>query len=368
MDTCAPRCGVFLRWFIAALSVTALFAATSCSAPDEPDQTAAGKGITVIDDAGRTVTLDGPISEAVVANRYNSELIRAMGSIDKVVAVDTNTAQDRVYWSQFDLANTIGKGQSELNLEKIIEIGPDALILPRNGKVDEYAQKLEPAGIDVLTVTGWDNKNIHKQLELLGTALDNDAGAQTVSGFFDATQATIDERVGGMAPKKTVYWEYGDPYTTAVPGTSNDGWHNMIVSAGGINMFGDTELEGNTVDPEAILRANPDLIVKTASGGALKNTGVYTPPADGEFASIGDEMVNRRGWPELDAVRGGNVHMMTGFAGGGLGKVIGSVYITSWLYPEQMSDVNPDSVFAEWMRMQGMDPVDGHFYTVSPQP
>lgn len=358
-----PRRGAVVRWAVALAGVTGLFA-TACSAPEQPTRDAAGESITVIDDAGRTVTLDGPIRTAVVANRYNSELIRAMGNIEQVVAVDTNTAQDRAYWSRFDPENVIGKGQKELNLEKIIEIDPEVLILPRNGNVEEYAAKLAPAGIQVLTVTGWDNENLEGQLEILGTAFGNEQGAQDVADFFTSTQAAVDERVGAAQPKKTVYWEYGDPYTTAIPGTSNDGWHQMIVKAGGVNIFGDPALQGSTVDPEAILRANPDLVLKTTSGGALKNTGVYTPPADGEFARIGGEMTERSGWSELTAVRSGNVHLMTGFSGGGLGKVIGTVYLASWLYPEEMSDVDPDAVFAEWMRMQGVDPIAGHTYSV----
>ena len=56
------------------------------------------KSITVVDDTGREVTIPQPLEKVVVANRYNSELIRGIGAIDKVVAVDKNTAQDRVYW------------------------------------------------------------------------------------------------------------------------------------------------------------------------------------------------------------------------------------------------------------------------------
>lgn len=359
-----PRHGLFLRWLAAFFVVTGLVAVSACSAPDEPEDTDNGTTITVVDDADRTVELDGPVTRAVVANRYNSELIRAMGAIDNVVSVDTNTAQDRAYWGDFDPDNVIGKGQSELNLEKIIEIDPEVLILPRNGKVEEYAEKLEPAGIKVLTVTGWDNAKLPRQLEILGTAFGKEEGAQKVSDFFTQTQASVTDRVAGIDPRRTVYWEYGDPYTTAVPGTSNDGWHNMIVSGGGANIFGDPSFQGDTVDPEEVLRANPDLIVKTTSGGALKNTGVYTPPVDGEFASIGQEMISRPGWSGMSAVREGNVHLMTGFAGGGLGKVIGTVYIAKWLYPNEMSDIDPDAVFAEWMSMQGMDAVNGHFYSV----
>ena len=85
----------FGRPVTALLCAASLVVVTACSAPQEPEEVAAGQTITVVDDAGRTVELDGPVESAVVANRDNIELIRAMGGIDKVISVDTNTAQDR---------------------------------------------------------------------------------------------------------------------------------------------------------------------------------------------------------------------------------------------------------------------------------
>ena len=93
------------------------------------------------------------------------------------------------------------------------------------------------------------------------------------------------------------------PYTTCIPGTSNDGWHNMLVSAGAINIFGDESLAGKDIDPEAILLADPDLIIKTSSGPALKNTGVYTPPTREMYEEMTAEMVSRPGWSDLKAVQ-----------------------------------------------------------------
>ncbi|WP_244880990.1 ABC transporter substrate-binding protein [Tsukamurella pseudospumae] len=355
-----------LRPLVVLLTLVAVIAASACSAPsrDAAAPSSSDAPVTVVDDAGRTVELAHPFRSAVVANRYNVELIRAMGSIGAVKSVDLNTAQDRAYWPQFDPANVIGKSQSEINLEKVIELKPEALIIPKNSPVDEYARKLDGAGIKTIVVTGWDNASLPKQMTVLGKAFGRPDGAQKVTDLFTGTIKKVSDRVSSQSPKKTVYWEYGDPNTTAIPGTSNDGWHNMIVSAGGVNIFGDPNIKGDTIDPEAVLRANPDLIVKTTSGGALKNTGRYTPPADGEFARIGAEMVARPGWAQLNAVRAGNTHLMTGFLGGGLGKAVGTVYVAKWLYPEQMKDVDPNAVFDQWLDLQGVKPVAGHTYDV----
>ena len=52
------------------------------------------------DDVGREIVLEKPLTKAVVASRYNNELIRAIGSIKNVISVDDNTAQDRIYWKR----------------------------------------------------------------------------------------------------------------------------------------------------------------------------------------------------------------------------------------------------------------------------
>ena len=47
--------------------------------------------------------------------------------------------------------------------------------------------------------------------------------------------------------------------------------------------------------------------MKTTSGVAYKNTGVYTAPSQEECKNIMNEMINRSGWKDLKAVKNKNV-------------------------------------------------------------
>ena len=314
------------------------------------------------DDVGREIVLEKPLTRVVVALRYNSELIRAIGSIDKVIAVDANTAQDRVYWKEFDPNNVIGKSQFNLNYEKIIELAPEALITPRNGNYEKDIEQLSKAGIKVIVVTGWDNANMPEQIERLGKIFGNEKGAKKLIEFYNKNLSEVKKRVAKVKDKRTIYWEYGDPFTSAIPGTSNDGWVSMMRAANGINIFDDPNIKGQTVDPEKILLEDPDFVIKTTSGPAFKNTGIYTSPTEKEYKVVMDEMLSRTGWKDLKAVKNKNVYITTGFCAGGLGKLIGVMYTAKWLYPEEMKDINPDKVFEEWMAMQGVKAPKGHVY------
>ena len=78
----------------------------------------AGETTVFVDDIGREVELSLPVTRACVANRYNNELIRAVGAGDCVVGVDIYTSQDSVYWPRFGEEETFGK--DEYDYEKII--------------------------------------------------------------------------------------------------------------------------------------------------------------------------------------------------------------------------------------------------------
>lgn len=337
--------------------------ASAIGAPAGTEAPTRTEYVLFVDDLGREMELPLPIKRAAVANRYNNELVRAIGAGDKVVAADLYTSQDDVYWPQFDPKNTFGR--DEYNYEMLASMDIQVLIMPKNGPVEESAEKLAPFGIKVAVVTGWDNSDVPKQVRLLGQLFGCEAGAEELVSYYEKPVAYMKEQLKQVDGFKTVYWEYGGDYTTCIPGTSNDGWHNMILMAGGKNIFGDPGLAGQAINPEAILLANPDLIVKIYSGAVVGNSGIFTAPPVAEFKAKAEEMLARPGWGELNAVREENFYLNTAFMSGGMGKMIGAAYIAKWLYPDIMTELDPDAIFNQWLNYQGFDgPNAPHVYHV----
>lgn len=318
-----------------------------------------------VDDIGREVELTLPITRACVANRYNNELVRAVGAGDNVVGVDIYTSQDSVYWPQFGENETFGK--DEYDYEKIVALNPQVLVVPKNGKVEESIEKLTPFGIQVVVITGWDNSDVPKQIRLCGTLFGQEEKAEELVDFYQGTVDYMQTQLKKVTEPKTVYWEYGGDFTTCIPGTSNDGWHNMIGMAGGVNIFGDASLAGKDIDPEKILVEDPDLIVKIYAGEVVGNSGIFTAPPQEEFAAKAEQMLEREGWKNLTAVKEGNFYLNTAFMSGGLGKMIGAAYMAKWLYPDLMTELDPDAVFEKWMEYQGFEPNALHTYHVPAQ-
>lgn len=321
--------------------------------------------ITLVDNVGRSVELPYPVERCIVTNRYNNELIRACGAIDKVIATDMNTAQDREYWGNFSLDDVISKSNKEINYEKIVELNPQVVIMASNGGYEEAEKQLEPFGIKVFVISGYDTSDFKNQCENIGKMFNKEPEAQEFYNYFNDKINYIKTQLEGKE-KRTLYLEQTSDYSTPMPG---DYFYNMIEFACVENVFS-TNLENinaNEIDPEEVIARNPEYIIKViTSKEALSGTGVYAPPTKEEFQEAYQSIISRPGWSSIDAVKNNNIFFMTQFSHGGASKLVGSIYIAKWLYPDLLPDLDAEQVFRDWMvKFQGFKELDGHFYAAS---
>ena len=321
--------------------------------------------ITLTDNVGREVELPYPVETAAVALRYTNELIRACGAIDHVIAVDLNTAQDRDYWGMFDPENVIGKGQRELDYEQIIKLAPQVLILPANGSYEEAIEKLEPFGIKVFVISGYDTDDFVNQCENIGKMFNVEDKADAFCQYFTDKLAYIDEQLKDVEPR-TYYYEGNTDYATILEG---DTFYRMFELAHARNIFAeDAEgINAKEVDPEAVIQRDPDVIVKCITPDAARSgTGLYSPPPLEQFREVYQSIISRPAWDSVTAVKNDAIYFMTQFSHGGACKLVGTMYIAKWLYPDLLPELDPDEVFRAWMEdFQGFKNVEGHFYTAA---
>ena len=321
--------------------------------------------ITLTDNVGREVELPYPVETAAVALRYTNELIRACGAIDHVIAVDLNTAQDRDYWGLFDPENVIGKGQRELDYEQIIKLAPQVLILPANGSYEEAVEKLEPFGIKVFVISGYDTDDFVNQCENIGKMFNVEDKANAFCQYFTDKLVYIDEQLKDVEPR-TYYYEGNTDYATILEG---DTFYRMFELAHARNIFAeDAEgINAKEVDPEAVIQRDPDVIVKCITPDAARSgTGLYSPPPLEQFREVYQSIISRPAWDSVKAVKNDEIYFMTQFSHGGACKLVGTMYIAKWLYPDLLPELDPDEVFRAWMEdFQGFKNVEGHFYTAA---
>lgn len=320
------------------------------------------KEIELVDSVGRKVKIKSPVNSAVVVDRYNNEMIRAIGAIHKVSAVDMNTAQDREYWKQFDPKNVIGDDLSDYNYEKIIEENPDIFIVSDISPYKEAEEKLAPFDIPVFAVKTYIPSEFEENARNIGKIFGSEDGAENLIRYFKSKIDYINNHVKDI-DKKSVYFETTTNLKAALPGS---GYNQIIEYAKGKNIFSEDykNISNTEVDSEEIVKRNPDVIVKLITAPSLAGAGVYTPLPKEYVQKIYQEMIARPGWENLDAVKNGQVYFMSQFGQGGAGKLVGTIYLAKWLYPQQLKELNPDIVFKDWMeKFQGFKDIKGHFYT-----
>ena len=356
---------------VACLLVSAI---TGCAKEVTPTPTPEKKTITIIDERGKQFQVPQPLVRVGIFNTFNVELVRAIGGWQSVVGMDANAAQDKRYWPGFDTNNIIGQNQSAPDYEKIVALNPQVVIFPSNGAWAEAEEKLNPFGIKVIVITGWAMDGVPARVETLGRMFGETEKARELINFYQKYIDLVQERVKKVEKKKRVYYEsYGatSDYKTSLVGS---GWNDMIVLAGGMNIFGDIKIAEQSkakgsvhafeIDPEAILVRNPQLVIKIEPGSQVRpGTGTSTPPRADEMRATWERLVNRPGWDKLEAVKNDQVHVMSPFPANAVSKMVGVSYLAKWLYPELFPDLDPEAVMKEWVeKYQGIPYQGGHVY------
>ncbi|WP_293695576.1 ABC transporter substrate-binding protein [uncultured Agrococcus sp.] len=326
-----------VRGSIALLAASAV-ALTGCGAVTV-DTDEANEIITVTDDQGREVEIEGPVERAVVLNSYGNEFVRAIGAGDTVVGVD-RTSLDRLPYLDIDESDLIAEGLDQLNYEAIAELSPDVVVLPRNAVWQEASTQLEAFGIPVVVATAWDYAAFEDTVHLLGEVFDAQEGAEQLLGFNEEIHGLLDERLEGVEPV-SVYFETAEPYLTVLPGS---GFHAMIEAAGGDNVFADVSggdaQEEITVDPAEVVTRAPDVIFHEFNPS-------FTPVD--QFETLASDVHARPGFASIPAVQKGEIYVANGWATSASAKAIGALYLATWLHPEQFEGVDPDAFLERWV-------------------
>lgn len=242
--------------------------------------------LAVIDDAGRSVMLDGPPTRIMTLTPGNTEILFALGAQDRIVAVDR--------WSDFPPAAHTKPRVVPFSpsLEQIVRFGPD-LILSTYGAAEPLLP-LERRGIRVMIFAPRTLDDIYRNILLMGRIVDAEPRAERLVRAMRERVAAVVAKVRD-APRPKVFIELdgsdpGRPFT-AGPGSFID---VLIRLAGGDNVAARSRTAWPQFSLEELIRTDPDLII-------LSDAGTSANP------QIPELMTGRSGWSSLRAVRRGMV-------------------------------------------------------------
>ncbi|CAN5220916.1 ABC transporter substrate-binding protein [soil metagenome] len=237
--------------------------------------TAAARAADITDERGVTVHLAQPPQRIVTLLPSLTESVCALDACARLVGVDRYSN-----WPASVRALPQVGGGLDPNVEAVVALKPDVVLLAKSSRV---TQRLEALGMKVLVLEPKNHIDVKRVLDKLGQVLGTD-DAQRVWRAIDASVSAAAQSLPPGLSNTRVYFEVNNgPYAAGESSFMGEtltrlGVKNVVPAA--LGPF-------PKLNPEYVVRANPDLIMV------------------GERSATGLE--ERPGWAAIRAVREGRI-------------------------------------------------------------
>jgi iron complex transport system substrate-binding protein len=210
----------------------------------------------VRDDYGNEVRLAAPAKRIVSLSPHLTELLYAAGAGARVVgAVDFSD-----YPPEARKLPRVG-GDAGIDLEAVVALRPDLVVAWPNPSSLKAINRLAELRLPVFRSEPRELDDIARTIERLGILAGSSEEAGREAAAFRARARSIEERFAGRPPVRVFYQVWDRPIITV------NGQHvisKVMRLCGGQNAFADLPLIAPEIDREAVLRADPAVII--ASG------------------------------------------------------------------------------------------------------
>ncbi|QEA14575.1 ABC transporter substrate-binding protein [Comamonas flocculans] len=236
---------------------------------------AAAQAYEITDDAGQRQRFDAAPARIVSLLPSLTETVCALGACDRLVGVDRYSN-----WPESVQRLPNVGGGLDPNIEAVVALKPDVVLI---GTSSRASVRLRALGLKVLALEPKTRAAMRHTTELLGELLQV-GGALALLARIDAGVQAAAASVPPGARGQRVYYEITPAPHAAGRGTFID---ELIEALGLVNIMDPALGPYPKINPELVVRLDPDLIMVSQQGAA--------------------ELARRPGWARLRALRRGKV-------------------------------------------------------------
>ncbi len=225
---------------------------------------ATGGGVTVLDDAGHKIALAHTPQRIVSTAPGATEMLFAAGAGARVIATVEYSDEP----PEAKKVPRIGDSNA-VDLERIVALRPDVVVVWEGGNNVAQITRLENLKLPVYRHKVERLYDIPMSLRRLGALTDTRAAAENAARDVEARLAALEKRYGQAADPPTVLLEVWNRPIYTVGGS-----HMMTDSlrlCGARNVFADLKEQGPSVDTEAVIGRDPQIIVAVAPPGVSQD-------------------------------------------------------------------------------------------------
>ena len=241
--------------------------------------------ISVIDDLGTRLTLEQPATRIVTLSPHLTELVFEAGAQHRLVA----TVDFADYPETTKQIGRVGS-YNTWDIEKIVAMQPDVVLVWLSAKGINAVKRLRDLGLKVYVSEPRALADISRTIRDIGSMAGTQSPARKKAQQFDAGIAQLRNKYQKSKKVRVFYQVWKRPLITI----NNEQLISQVFNlCGGENVFADLQALAPVVSTEALLQANPQLII----GGARED-------------EKQDWLSTWKKWPTLEAVKQDNLYFI----------------------------------------------------------
>lgn len=331
----------------------------------------------IIDAAGRTVEMDLPAKRVILGEARQVHVVAALKgekTFDTVVGwrddlikkdPDSYTAYLERFPQIKDLPRFGYLPQGEFSLEAAIALSPDVITLnleaEQSAKESGFEDKAAAAGIKVVYLDFRldPDKNTEPSIRALGQIFGAEQRADDFMAYRRQQIALVTDRLATVKDLKRP-----GVFIERAPGISGENtccrtfgpvnFGEMIEKAGGHNIASDViKTTFGDLNPEQLVVSDPEHVIVTGSNWAAESDiNQFVPVGRGADMKLSRErlakLMTRTPFPELKAVKDGNVHAVWHQFYGAPYEFVPIQQFAKWFHPDLFADLDPEKNFDDF--------------------
>lgn len=214
--------------------------------------------VSVIDDAGKIITLKQPAKRIISLAPHATESLFAAGAGDKIIGAVSYSD----YPKAAKLIPRVG-GYPSLDIEKIVTLNPDLIVAWGSGNNHKQVTKLASLGFNVFMSEPKQPEDIANTIKRFGQLAGTSITANKASEEFMQHFHSLRDSFSKKKKVKVFYQFWNKPIMTV---NRNHLISNVIALCGGVNVFADLHSLTPKVSIEAVLATNTDVIIAGGKG------------------------------------------------------------------------------------------------------
>jgi iron complex transport system substrate-binding protein len=300
------------------------------------------KELTLIDSIGRIVTVKKPVERTVWMNVFSADVPQMFGIEDKIVGVGDYIKDEDVRFPKFSKLPAVGSYPPDY--EMILSLNPGVyMTYALRPYTSEHAKKLP--GVTVVGMYFYEADILVEELVMLGYIFGKkDEAKHYIDDFHDKYIGQIKEQTERFSEeeKTKLMLVYRDTVDC------QSGAHPMIEKCGGRNIFADISAYSVKIDPEEVIKRNPEVIIKKIRAEDIGGSGYHSNDVS-KMKAMWEDIMNRPEWSNVSAVKNNRVYIMQIDLLYGLSEPVAMTYWAKWFHPDIFEDLDPQAIHQEFI-------------------